>query len=152
MTVLLGEHLDASVIAEVLALNAVIGFTQERKAEGAVRALMRLVVPHARVVRDGQEQEIDSRQLVPGDVVLLESGMRVPADLRLLSTNALQVDGSLLTGESTPVTKRTVSVDPATQVPDRACLAYTGATVTAGRGVGVVVATGATTELGPSPG
>lgn len=74
VTVLLGEHLDASVIAAVLALNAVIGFTQERKAEGAVRALMQLVVPHARVVRDGREQEIDSRQLVPGDVVDPEDG------------------------------------------------------------------------------
>lgn len=73
VTVLLGEHLDASLITAVLAVNAVIGFTQERKPEGAVRALMQFVVPHARVVRDGQEREIDSRQLVAGDVVLLES-------------------------------------------------------------------------------
>ncbi|HLF41302.1 MAG TPA: cation-transporting P-type ATPase [Acidimicrobiia bacterium] len=73
VTLLLGEHIDAGVIAAVLALNAVIGFTQERKAEGAVRALMQLVVPHARVVRAGRESEIDSRELVPGDMVLLES-------------------------------------------------------------------------------
>jgi len=148
VTVLLGEHLDASVIAAVLALNAVIGFTQERKAEGAVRALMQLVVPHARVVRDGREHEVDSRQVVPGDVVLLESGMRVPADLRLVSVNALQVDESLLTGESVPVTKQVEPVDPSSRLPDRACMAYTGATVTAGRSTGVVVATGAATELG----
>jgi len=148
VTVALGEYLDASVIAVVLLLNAVIGSTQERKAEGAVRALMQLVVPHARVVRDGRDVEIDSRELVPGDVVLLESGARIPADLRLVGVNALKVDESLLTGESVPVTKR---VDPApadAQLSDRSCMAYTGATVTAGRGRGVVVATGPNTELG----
>ena len=148
VTVLLGEHLDASVIAVVLVLNAVIGFTQERRAEGAVRALTHMVVPRSRVIRDGHEHEIDSRQLVPGDVVLLESGMRVPADLRLISVNGLQVDESMLTGESVPVTKQVAPVDASCRVPDRACMAYTGATVTAGRGAGVVVATGAATELG----
>ena len=148
VTVLLGEHLDASVIAVVLVLNAVIGFTQERKAEGAVRALMQLVVPHARVIRDGREREIDSRELVPGDVVLLESGVRIPADLRLVSTTALQVDESLLTGESVPVTKTTDAVSIDAVLSDRSCMAYTGATVTAGRGAGVVVATGPRTELG----
>jgi Ca2+-transporting ATPase len=98
VTRLLGEYIDAAVIATVLLINAVIGFTQERKAEGAVRALMHLVVPHARVEREGHEQEIDSRELVPGDVVLLEPGSKVPADLRLVTANALQVDESLLTG------------------------------------------------------
>lgn len=148
VTLLLGEHLDASVIAAVLVLNAVIGFTQERKAEGAVRALMQLVVPRARVTRDGQDREIDSRDLVPGDIVLLESGVRIPADLRLVSATALQVDESLLTGESVPVTKTTEPVDAGVVLSDRSCMAYTGATVTAGRGAGVVVATGARTELG----
>lgn len=148
VTLLLDEHLDASVIAAVLVLNAVIGFTQERKAEGAVRALMQLVVPHARVVRDGRDSEIDSRELVSGDIVLLESGVRIPADLRLTSTTALQVDESLLTGESVPVTKDTDTVDADAVLSDRTCMAYTGATVTAGRGVGVVVATGPRTELG----
>jgi magnesium-transporting ATPase (P-type) len=148
VTVLLGEHLDAAVIAAVLALNALIGFTQERKAEGAVRALMQLVVPHARVVRDGHELEVDSRELVPGDVVLLESGMRVPADLRIVAAHALQVDESLLTGESVPVTKRVAPVSEDVALPDRSCMAYTGATVTAGRATGIVVATGAATELG----
>ena len=148
VTIGLGEHLDASVIAVVLALNAVIGFTQERKAEGAVRALMQLVVPHARVIRDGRDMEIDSRDLVPGDVVLLESGARIPADLRLIGANALQVDESLLTGESVPVTKTIEPVHPDVPLSDRSCMAYTGATVTAGRGRGVVVATGSATELG----
>ncbi|MGK2947240.1 MAG: cation-translocating P-type ATPase [Acidimicrobiales bacterium] len=148
VTVLLDELLDASVIAAVLVLNAAIGFTQERKAEGAVRALQQLVVPHARVVRDGQEREIDSRGLVPGDVVLLEPGSRLPADLRLTGTNALQVDESLLTGESLPATKRVDAVDPAVPVADRRGMAYTGSVVTSGRGRGVVVLTGAATELG----
>ncbi len=148
VTVVLGEHLDAAVIAVVLLLNAVIGFTQERKAEGAVRALMQMVVPHARAVRDGRDEEIDSRDLVPGDVVLLESGARVPADLRLVGAIALQVDESLLTGESASVTKNVELVVPETQLSDRSCMVYTGATVTAGRGRGIVVATGSNTELG----
>ncbi|MGF1598476.1 MAG: cation-transporting P-type ATPase [Acidimicrobiales bacterium] len=132
----------------VLALNAVIGFTQERKAETAVRALMHLVQPRARVVRDGHDREIDSRELVPGDLVLVESGVRVPGDLRLVTVNALQVDESLLTGESAPVTKWADAVHEGAPLPDRFCMAYTGATVTAGRATGVVVATGASTELG----
>ena len=148
VTLLLGEHLDAAVIAAVLVLNAVIGFTQERRAESAVLALMQLVVPHARVVRDGRDEEIDSRDLVPGDVVLLESGARIPADLRLVGVNALQVDESLLTGESVSVAKTVEPVSPGAQLADRSCMAYTGATVTAGRGRGVVVATGSSTELG----
>lgn len=148
ITLLLEEYLDAIVIAAVLALNATIGFTQERKAEGAVRALMGLVVPHARVVRDDQEWEIDSRELVPGDVVLLEPGSRVPADLRLLWTNTLQIDESLLTGESVPVNKRAAAVDATAALADRTSMAYTGAVVTSGRGRGLVVATGSATELG----
>jgi magnesium-transporting ATPase (P-type) len=148
VTVLLEEYIDAAVIAFVLLLNAVIGFTQERKAEGAVRALMQLVVPHARVVRGGQEWEIDSPDLVPGDIVLLESGARVPADLRLLAVNALQLDESLLTGESLPVTKRTPPVGERAPLADRTSMAYTGTVVTTGRGRGMVVATGAATELG----
>ncbi|MEX2627900.1 MAG: HAD-IC family P-type ATPase [Ilumatobacteraceae bacterium] len=147
-TILLEEYLDAAVIAVVLTLNAVIGYTQERKAEGAVRALMGLVVPRARVVRDDHDREIDSRDLVPGDVVLLEPGSRVPADLRLVAANALQIDESLLTGESLPVSKRTVAVDPGAVLADRTDMAYTGAVVTSGRGRGLVVATGAATELG----
>ena len=148
VTVLLEEYIDAAVIAAVLALNAIIGFTQERKAEGAVRALMQLVVPHARVVRAGQDWEIDSRELVPGDVVLLEPGARVPADLRLTATNSLQVDESLLTGESLPVAKRIRPVGDRVPLADRASMAYTGSVVTSGRGRGVIVATGANTELG----
>lgn len=148
VTVLLEEYLDAIVIGAVLALNAVIGYTQERKAEGAVRALMGLVVPRARVVRDGKEWEIDSRELVPGDIVLLEPGSRVPADLRLTWATSLQIDESLLTGESLPVTKRPDALAEAAGLADRRNMAFTGAVVTSGRGRGIVVATGAATELG----
>jgi Ca2+-transporting ATPase len=148
LTLALAEYLDAAVIAAVLALNATIGFIQERKAEGAVRALMGLVVPHARVMRAGHEWEIDSRDLVPGDIVLLEPGARVPADLRLVWSNALQIDESLLTGESVPVSKSPDVVAEAAVLADRTCMAFTGAVVTSGRGRGVVVATGNHTELG----
>jgi magnesium-transporting ATPase (P-type) len=148
VTLILAEYLDAIVIGVVLLLNAVIGFIQERKAEGAVRALMQLVVPVARVIRDGQDEEIDSRDLVVGDVVLLESGVRIPADLRLTSASALRIDESLLTGESVPVSKGVEPVPTDAPVSDRDSMAYTGAIVTSGRGSGVVVATGNSTELG----
>jgi magnesium-transporting ATPase (P-type) len=148
VTLVLRDNLDAAVIAAVLVLNAVIGFAQERKAEGAVRALMQLIVPRARVLRDGREREIDSRELVPGDVVVLESGVRIPADLRLTSVNALRLDESLLTGESVAVTKSTEPVATSAVVADRACIAYAGTSVTTGRGIGLVVATGDATELG----
>ena len=148
VTIVLGEFIDAGVIAAVLALNAVIGVTQERRAEGAVRALMQLVVPRAKVVRSGHEQEIDSRSLVPGDVVVLEPGSRVPADLRLTNTNALQIDESLLTGESSAVTKYARPVAEDATLADRSSMAYTGAVVTMGRGRGAVVGIGASTQLG----
>jgi magnesium-transporting ATPase (P-type) len=148
VTLLLGHLVDAAVIAAVLTLNAVIGATQERKAESAVRALMQLAVPRARVVRDGREWEVPSEELVPGDLVLLEPGTRVPADLRLVSDNALHIDESLLTGESLPVRKRSGTVAEEAPLADRRTMAYTGAVVTSGRGRGLVVATGARTELG----
>jgi calcium-translocating P-type ATPase len=148
VTVLLGEHVDAGVIAAVLVLNSVIGFSQERRAEGAVRALRQLVVPRARVVRDGQDREIESRELVAGDLAVLEPGTRVPADLRLISATALRIDESLLTGESEPVSKTAPAVEEDAVLSDRTCMAHTGTIVTSGRGSGLVVATGSDTELG----
>jgi len=148
VTLLLGEHLDAGVIAVVLLLNGVIGFTQERKAETAVRALMGLVVPHAHVIRGGQESEVDTSDLVPGDLVVLEPGARVPADLRLVAVNGLQVDESLLTGGSSPVGKQVGPGAPNLPLADRSCMAYTDSMITVGRARGVVVATGDGTELG----
>jgi magnesium-transporting ATPase (P-type) len=149
VTLLLEEFIDAGVIGAVLALNAIIGFTQERKAEQSVRALMRLMAPKAHVVRGGREWSIESRDLVAGDVVLLESGARVPADLRLFSTTALRVDESLLTGESLPVTKTAAALDPPERpLADRTNMAFMGTVTASGRGRGYVVSTGARTELG----
>jgi Ca2+-transporting ATPase len=139
---------DAAAILLVLLLNAAIGFWQERKAETAVRALQRLTVPVCRVLRDGAEREIAAAELVPGDVVLLESGERVPADLRLLAVNRLQVDESLLTGEVLPVTKQVNRLPLHTFAADRTNITFSGTLVTAGRGRGVVVGTGTSTELG----
>jgi calcium-translocating P-type ATPase len=149
ITLALGEYIDAAVIAAVLALNAVIGYTQERRAENSVRALMQLMSPRARVLRDGSEREIESRELVRGDVVLLESGARVPADLRLFATTALRIDESLLTGESLPVTKSSEPLDtPDTPVAERANMAFMATVVASGRGQGYVVATAVDTAVG----
>lgn len=149
VTLALREYADAIVIAAVLALNALIGFVQERKAEMSVRALVHLVAPHARVIREGREWDVESRELVPGDLVLLESGGRVPADLRLVSTTALLVDESLFTGESVPVAKTTARLDRDDLViGDRTNMAYAGSVVARGRGRGYIVTTGGKTELG----
>ncbi|HLU97679.1 MAG TPA: HAD-IC family P-type ATPase [Thermobifida alba] len=148
LTVVLAEWLDASVIAAALLVNAAIGFVQERRAEQAVRALTNLSQPHARVVRGGRRLEVASASLVPGDVVLLESGSRVPADIRLVEAHALEVDESMLTGESEPVGKSTETVAAETGLGDRPGVGYAGTMVVSGRGTGVVYATGAGTELG----
>jgi magnesium-transporting ATPase (P-type) len=149
VTVALGEYIDAGVIAVVLVLNAAIGCFQEHRAERSIRALMHLVAPRARVLRGGGEREIESRDLVPGDLVLLESGGRVPADLRLVHAAALLVDESLLTGESAAVRKGVEPLEGAERpLGDRTNMAYAGSIVSSGRARGYVVATGARTELG----
>lgn len=148
VTLAIGELLDTLLIAVALLLNAVIGLTQERRAAGAVRALMELVVPRCHVIRDGTDQEIDSSELVPGDLVLLEPGSRVPADLRITSENSLTIDESLLTGESMPTYKQTPPVGVDAVTGDRVSMAFTGTIVASGRGRGHVVATGLETELG----
>ncbi|MFO7533458.1 MAG: HAD-IC family P-type ATPase [Candidatus Limnocylindrales bacterium] len=148
VTILLGEYLDAIVIVAVLVLNAGVGFFQERQAEKSVRALMHLVAARAHVVRDGIEREIDAAEVVPGDLVLLESGGRIPADLRLVSSVALAIDESLLTGESKPAAKSTNVLPEDTSLADRRNMAFSGSVVSSGRGRGYVVATGVDTELG----
>ncbi|MBL8927551.1 MAG: HAD-IC family P-type ATPase [Pseudonocardia sp.] len=148
ITLTQGHWVDAGAIGLVLALNAGIGFWQERKAETAVRALQRLSVPVCRVQRNGSEQETAAAELVPGDVVLLQSGERVPADLRLLEVNGLQVDESMLTGEALPVTKQVNRLPVHTLATDRTNITFSGTLVTSGRGRGVVVGTGTGTELG----
>ncbi len=148
VTVLIREYIDTGVIVGVLVLNATVGFIQERKADRSVRALMQLAAPKSVVVRSGQRREVESTGLVPGDAVLLESGTRVPADLRLVSVTALRVDESLLTGESTPASKATKPVEADALASERSSMAHMGCVVASGRGRGVVVATGLGTELG----
>ncbi|MGQ9675952.1 MAG: cation-translocating P-type ATPase [Chloroflexota bacterium] len=144
-----GELIDVGVILSVVVLNSVVGFFQEFKAEQSLRALAKIVAPRARVIRDGAEREVDASELVPGDVVLLESGVRVPADARLIRHHELQVDESTLTGESLPVLKQSnVVVDPRVTLADQHNMVFLGTLVLRGRGAGVVVATGADTVMG----
>ena len=144
----IGDLKDAGFILLVLVINATIGAFQEYRAERSAEALRSLVTPRAHVLRDGEEREIDSREVVPGDIVVVESGVRVPADLRLLS-GSLQIDESLLTGESVPVLKH-VGAGLAHDAPlgDRTTMGFAGTMVNQGRGYGVVVATGLATALG----
>jgi cation-transporting ATPase F len=148
VTLTLGEYVDASVILGVVAVNTFIGFLQETKAEAALDALRSMVHTEARVVRSGRQRRVRSEELVPGDLVLVESGDKLPADLRLVTESELQVDESALTGESLPVSKDEVVLPEATPVADRRNMAYSGTLVTGGTGSGIVVATGGATELG----
>lgn len=149
VTVFLGDYIDAGVIAFVLLLNALIGYLQEYKAEKSVQALKGMVVPRARVVRDGLEKEIPSEALVPGDIVLLASGNRVPADLRLLKTIELRIEEAALTGESVPVEKISHPIYEDGLIPgDQKNMAFMGTTVVNGRGRGIVAVTGVQTILG----
>ncbi|MCX5722212.1 MAG: calcium-translocating P-type ATPase, PMCA-type [Nitrospirae bacterium] len=146
---IVGEPPDAIAIVVIVLLNGAIGFVQEYRAERAVAALKLLAASTARVRRGGQVTEISALQLVPGDVVLLEAGNVMPADLRLIEAVQLKVDESLLTGESVPVEKRIASLHEAeAPLGDRVNLAYKGTSATYGRGSGLVVATGMQTELG----
>ncbi|WP_198389925.1 cation-translocating P-type ATPase [Sinorhizobium meliloti] len=143
----LGDVRDALFIAIVLVANGTTGCMQEHSAGKAALALRKLEQPKATVVRDGHVQEIDARLLVPGDLVLIEAGGRVPADLRLLSATDLVCDESLLTGESAPVHKTLTTVDATPEVNAR-LMAFAGTLVTRGRGRGSIAATGAATEIG----
>ena len=145
---LLGKVVDASVIFGVVLVNAVIGFVQESRAERALEALVGMARTRATVIRDGRKLAIDSQELVPGDLVLLESGDKVPADLRLVSVRELRADESTLTGESVPVAKSDRILPRDTIVADRENLAYAGTLVSGGRGAGVVMSTAGDTELG----
>jgi cation-transporting ATPase F len=144
----LGKPRDALVIWSVTLINAVIGFVQESKAESAIAALARSVQTEVEVVRDGVRRRLDSNLLVPGDLVRLKAGARVPADLRLLHCRNLHTDESALTGESLPVAKGTTAVEPHAPLAERIGMAYAGCFVTAGQGLGLVVATGDGTEVG----
>ena len=148
ITVALGELTDAGVIFGVVLVNAVIGFIQEGKAERALEAVRAMLARTATVLRGGQRQEIDPALLVPGDVVVLDAGDRVPADLRLLRVRNLQLDEAALTGESLPLEKSVAPVAAAAPLAERSGMAYSGTAVTRGQGTGVVTATGGATEIG----
>jgi cation-transporting P-type ATPase F len=148
VTASLGEWVDAGVIFGVVLVNAVVGFIQESRAEAALDALASMMTTEVRVRRDGRTIRVPSEDIVPGDVVLLESGDKVPADLRLTRIRELRVDESALTGESLPVEKADHVLPPETVVGDRKNMAFSGTLVTYGQGTGVVVGTGTETELG----
>ena len=148
VSAVVGEVGDALTILAIVALNGSLGFVQEWRAERAMQGLQRMLSPRARVLRDGALAEIDAAELVVGDVVALELGDRVPADLRLIEARSLEVDESALTGESTPSAKQADPVPEDTPLAERRDQAYLGTAVTQGRGRGLVVATGMRTEFG----
>ncbi|CAM4121610.1 HAD-IC family P-type ATPase [Kerstersia similis] len=148
VSMVLGHRVDAAVILLVVVVNAITGFIQEGRAQQAMDAIRRLIAPHATVLRDGGRVVCDAAELVPGDIVLLEPGDRVTADLRLLRARGLMVDEAILTGESVNAIKHSGATAPDAPLGDRAGMAFSGTLVVAGMGAGVVVGTGAATEIG----
>ena len=148
VTTVLAHWVDTGVILGVVLINAVIGFIQEGKAEKALAAIQQLLSQRANVKRDGHILTIPAEQLVPGDVVMLQSGDKVPADLRLFRVKDLRIEEAMLTGESSPVSKSCEPVAEHAVIGDRKCLAYSGTLVTYGQAYGVVVATGNHSEIG----
>jgi magnesium-transporting ATPase (P-type) len=145
---MLNLWLDAAIIFAVVILNSLLGFIQEGRAEKALGSIRNMLSAAARTVRGGETRMIAADQLVPGDVVLLESGDKVPADLRLAEVNNFRTEEAALTGESVPTDKTTEAVSANATVGDRECMAFSGTMVVSGRATGVVVATGSETELG----
>ncbi|MDO8894841.1 cation-transporting P-type ATPase, partial [Nitrosomonas sp.] len=148
MTAFLGHWVDSGVILGVVVINAIIGFVQEGKAEEALNAIRRMLSLNAIVQRDGQRIQMPADQLVPGDIVVLQSGDKVPADLRLVDCKSLRIEEAALTGESEAVEKSIHAVEAVTAIGDRFCMAYSGTLVVYGQGLGVVVATAQHTEIG----
>lgn len=148
LALLMGKMIDGFVVLGVVVLNAIIGFVQEFRAGKAIEALVELVPNAATVLRDGRQITLSADHLVPGDVVLLQAGDKVPADLRLLTARGLRVEEAALTGESVPVDKDPAPVPPEATLGDRKSLVYSGTLVAGGTGSAVVVETGSRTELG----
>jgi len=144
----LGHFVDTGVILAVVIANAIIGFIQEGRAEQAMDAIRRMLASKTSVLRDGERRSIDSAFVVPGDVILLEAGEKVPADLRLIEATGLRIEEAILTGESVPVDKTTNPVARGAGIGDRSCIAYGGTLVAGGAGRGVVIATGMRSEIG----
>jgi len=148
LSLLVGELLDAVVIFAIVVASAGLGFYQEYRSEKAVQLLKKLAAPSATVIREGREMVVSSTEIVPGDIVVLRAGDRVPADIRLIEAFNLKVDEAPLTGESAPVEKSTEALKGDFIISDRVNMAFSGTVVTYGRGLGVVVATGMDTEFG----
>ena len=148
ISLLIGEKLDAIVISTIVVLNGVFGFIQEFKAEKAIEALKKLTALKAKVIRDGKETEIDSRDLVPGDIIFLETGSKVPADARLIDIAAFQIDEASITGESVPSNKTTDPLENNILVNDQKNMVFMGTIVTRGHAKAVVTGTGMNTEIG----
>lgn len=149
ISVLLGEYSDAVIILTVVVLNAAVGVVQEGKAQKALEALRNMTRLEAVVIREGVEQEIDAQELVPGDLVVLDTGCQVPADIRLIQSAGLKIEESALTGESEPVTKEAGFIaEGKVAAGDRKNMAFMTSYVTSGRGRGIVTATGMGTEIG----
>ncbi|WP_404377604.1 cation-transporting P-type ATPase [Vreelandella aquamarina] len=145
---LLGHFIDAFVIAAVVLVNALVGFIQEGKAEKALSAIRSLMAPHAYLVREGRRVKMPVDDIVPGDIVSLEPGDRVPADLRLVRASALRIEEAILTGESVAAEKQAVPAPKDAALGDRYSMAYSGTLVATGQALGVVIATGSATEIG----
>ncbi|GAB6051300.1 cation-transporting P-type ATPase [Magnetospira thiophila] len=148
LTALLEHWIDSGVIVAVVLINVIIGFLQEGKAEDALNAIRKMLSLHAMVLRDGRRTTINAEDLVPGDLVLLQSGDKVPADLRLIRVRELRIQEAVLTGESVAVAKTAAPRPVETVLADRGCMAYSGTLVSSGQGAGLVIATGSTTEIG----
>ncbi|MCS6922085.1 MAG: HAD-IC family P-type ATPase [Elioraea sp.] len=148
VTAVLGHWVDTAVIVAVCVINALVGFIQEGRAEAAMKAVRSLLSHRASVIREGKRKSLDAGDIVPGDIVLLEPGDRVPADVRLIAARGLAIQEAILTGESVPVMKSAEPVAETAPLGDRTSMAFSGTVVAAGIGKGVVVATGASSEIG----
>jgi len=148
ISAVLGDYVEAAAIMAIVVLNAILGIVQESRAEEALAALQKLAAPDAQVIRDGRRQVVPARKLVPGDIVLLEAGNYIPADVRLLETMNLKVEEAALTGESVPVQKVDDIVDEDASLGDRKNSAFMSTLVSYGRGKGVVISTGMKTQIG----
>jgi Ca2+-transporting ATPase len=148
LSALVGEIFDAALILVIVVFCAVLGFVQEYRAERALDALKKMLSPFIRIIRDGRELDVPTKEIVPGDIMLLEAGYKIPADARLIESASLKCDEAPLTGESVPVDKDVKPLPSATNVSDRRNMVFTGTTVSYGRGKAVVVSTGTATEFG----
>lgn len=144
----INEYLDAAAIFTIVIINGILGFLQEFKAETTVESLKKIEVLKARVIRNGKHKVIPAEELVPGDIILLSEGDKIPADCRIIEAHSMEVDESMLTGESEPTEKQTEKLADQTVLADRSNMVYSGCLVTKGRGIALVVTTGMSTEIG----